>query len=72
VHDLIDSTYTTAGKLDGSIYYVNFIEYMSSHPIIEMLLSPQFQGPVKSKLQELERALSEEEARKKMAELRDV
>lgn len=50
LHDLIDSTYTTAGKIDGTIYYPNFIEYMSTHPIVELFLSPQFQGMAKSKL----------------------
>ncbi len=50
VHDLVNSTYTTAGKIDGTIYYPNFIEFISTHPIVELFLSPQFQGNAKSKI----------------------
>jgi Ca2+-binding EF-hand superfamily protein len=50
LHDLIDSTYTSAGMIDGTIYYPNFIEYISTHPIVELFLSPQFQGGVKGKI----------------------
>lgn len=50
LHDLVDSTYATAGKLDGYIFYSNFIEYIAHHPIMELFLSPQHQGNTKSKI----------------------
>lgn len=50
VHDLTDSVYTSAGKIDGTIYYPHFIEYISTHPIVEMFVSPQFQGTIQEKL----------------------
>lgn len=50
IHDLINSTYTTAGLIDGDIYYPNYIEYIALHPIIELFISPQYQGPITSKI----------------------
>jgi hypothetical protein len=48
--DLADSLYTSIGRIDGTIFYPHYIEYISTHPIIEMFLSPQFQGGMKDKL----------------------
>lgn len=50
VHDLINSLYTTAGKIDGDIYYPDYINYIAMHPIIQVLISIQFQGPYLNKL----------------------
>jgi hypothetical protein len=44
--DLADSIYTNAGKIDGDIVYMDFLPFMAEHPIVEMLISPQFQGTV--------------------------
>ena len=48
--DFVDSIYTSAGKINGCIYYPNFIEYISTHPLMEMFLSPQFQGSMREKM----------------------
>jgi hypothetical protein len=48
--NLADSLYTSIGRIDGTIFYPHYIEYISTHPIIEMFLSPQFQGGMKDKL----------------------
>jgi Ca2+-binding EF-hand superfamily protein len=48
--DYINSVYTSAGKIDGEIFYPNYLENFYTHPIIYLLLSPQFQGSVHSKL----------------------
>lgn len=48
--DFVDSVFTSAGKIDGEIYYPDYIDTMTDHPILEMLLSPQFQGNSRSKL----------------------
>ena len=40
--------------------YLAYVQYMAGHPITEMLVSPQFQGSVKSKMlneEEIERAV---------------
>lgn len=50
IQDLADSVYTSIGRIDGPIYYPHFIEYITSHPIIEMFTSLQFQGGVKEKM----------------------
>lgn len=50
IRDLVDSIFTTAGKIDGLIYYPNFYDLIVSHPIVEMLLSPQFQGLTRDKI----------------------
>jgi len=47
--DLADSIYTNAGKIDGDIVYMDFLQFMSEHPIVEMFISPQFQGTVLDK-----------------------
>lgn len=60
IRDFIDSIFTSAGKIDGSIYYPNFIDLMSGHPIIEMFLSVQYQGNARSKVlsdEEIENAV---------------
>lgn len=49
LQDLTDSIYTNAGKIDGDIVYMDFLHFMAEHPIIEMLLSPQFQGQLNVK-----------------------
>ena len=38
------------GKIDGIIYYPHFIEFLVTHPIIEMFISPQYQGSIQDKL----------------------
>ncbi|KAJ1433325.1 hypothetical protein B484DRAFT_14125 [Ochromonadaceae sp. CCMP2298] len=48
--DLADSVYTSVGKIDGTIFYPHFVEFISTHPIVEMVVSPQFQGGIKDKL----------------------
>lgn len=48
--DYVDSVYTAAGRIDGEIYYPDYVETLSMHPIIQLLLSPQFQGTLTSKL----------------------
>lgn len=48
--DYVNSLYTSAGLIDGSIYYPDYIETLSIHPIIQLFLSPQFQGALTSKL----------------------
>ena len=48
--DLVDSVYTSAGQIDGTIAYSNFVEYLATHPIVELLLSYQYQGTVQSKV----------------------
>jgi hypothetical protein len=50
VQDLADSLYTSIGRIDGTIFYPHYLEYITTHPIIEMFLSPQFQGGMKDKL----------------------
>ena len=50
VMDLVDSVYTTAGKIDGHINYTEYIELIAEHPIVEMLLTPQYQGLARDKV----------------------
>jgi hypothetical protein len=50
IYDLVDSLYTSSGRIDGSICYLNIAEFIANHPITELALSPQFQGPARSKL----------------------
>ena len=50
LHDLVDSLYTSAGKIDGTVYFPHFVEFLANHPIVEMFLSPQFQGSARDKL----------------------
>lgn len=67
VYDFVNSVYTSAGKIDGEIYYPDFVEYMTIHPIVELFISPQFQGSLQSKIQqqeEMERREKEEAKRK--------
>lgn len=49
LNDIVDSLYTGAGLIDGSISYMDFIDTMMKHPLLEMFLSPQFQGLASSK-----------------------
>ena len=62
VDDLVDSVYTAAGKIDGDLFYPDFIEYLSNHPMVQLLTSVQFQGTIQSKLMD-------EEAIEKMTNL---
>jgi hypothetical protein len=48
--DLADSVYTSVGQIEGNIFYPHFVEFISTHPIVEMVVSPQFQGGIKDKL----------------------
>lgn len=50
IQDLADSVYTSIGRIDGTIFYPHFVEYVADHPIIEMFTSMQFQGGVRDKL----------------------
>lgn len=50
VYDLVNSVYTSCGKIDGQIYYPDVIEYVSQHPIVQLFISKQYQGSVASKL----------------------
>jgi Ca2+-binding EF-hand superfamily protein len=52
VVDFADSVFTAAGKIDGEIAYMDYVDTMTDHPIVEMLLSPQFQGNIRSKLKD--------------------
>ena len=47
--DLVDSIYTAAGKVDGAINYVDYFDVILQHPIVEMFVSPQFQGLTRDK-----------------------
>ena len=38
------------GKIDGVIYYPHYLEFLSTHPIIELFTSAQFQGAIQDKL----------------------
>jgi len=44
LQNLSDSIFTSAGLIDGDICYTDYLEVLLSHPIIEMFLSPQYQG----------------------------
>ena len=50
INDLADSIFTTAGKIDGAIQWGEYIELISEHPILEMLLAPQYQGLARDKV----------------------
>jgi Ca2+-binding EF-hand superfamily protein len=50
VVDLVDSLFTMAGKLEGCISYEDYHDLIVKHPIVEMMLSIQFQGPVRDKI----------------------
>ena len=72
MYDLVNSIYTSAGRIDGEIYYPDFIEYMTIHPIIELFISPQYQGTLLMKIQqqELEEKAEEEHRQKELEEKR--
>jgi len=38
------------GKIDGAIYYPHYLEFLCTHPIIELFTSAQFQGTIHDKL----------------------
>ena len=50
ITDLTDSIYTTAGKIDGGVQWVEYVELISEHPILEMLVAPQYQGLARDKV----------------------
>ena len=50
IYDLVDSVYTSAGLIDGPLFYASIIESLATHPIVEMMLSPQFQGSMRNKV----------------------
>jgi Ca2+-binding EF-hand superfamily protein len=68
ISDFVDSLYTSAGKIDGAIYYPDFTDSMSIHPIMELFISPQFQGTLSSKLEKQERDEKEEEREREKEE----
>jgi len=53
VRDLVDSVFTTAGKVDGFVNWTDNIELIEQHPIVEMLFSMQFQGLAREKVYDL-------------------
>jgi hypothetical protein len=61
IYDFVNSVYTSAGRIDGEIFYPDFIEYMTLHPITELFVSPQYQGSLLMKLQQQEDEEKEEE-----------
>ena len=50
VVDLVDSVFTSSGKIDGHINYMEYIELICEHPIVIMFLTPQFQGLARDKV----------------------
>lgn len=50
INDLIDSVFASAGRIDGEIFYPDYIETIAQHPLVELFLSPQFQGNNRSKI----------------------
>lgn len=48
VGDLVDSIFTLAGKLDGSLTAEETYDLLISHPILEMFISMQYQGTDRS------------------------
>ncbi len=45
LRDLVDSIYVSIGKIDGYLYYPDYFNNILDHPIIQVLISLQFQGP---------------------------
>jgi Ca2+-binding EF-hand superfamily protein len=68
ISDFVDSLYTSAGKIDGPIYYPDFIDSMSIHPIMELFISPQFQGTLSSKLEKQEKDEKDDEREREREE----
>ena len=50
VTDLVDSVFTTAGKVDGHINWRDYLDLIEQHPILEMWCSTQFQGLAREKV----------------------
>lgn len=50
VLDLVDSVFTSAGRVDGEIYYPDYIDRIVQHPLVELITSPQFQGFLRDKV----------------------
>lgn len=50
VRDLVDSVFTTAGKIDGHVNWTDYIELIDQHPIVEMFFSMQYQGLAREKV----------------------
>lgn len=50
VIDLVDSVFTAAGRIDGMVQWIEYVELIAEHPIIEMLLAPQYQGLARDKV----------------------
>jgi len=50
IRDLVDSVFTTAGKIDGHVNWTDYIELIEQHPIMEMLFSVQYQGLAREKV----------------------
>ena len=42
--DFVDSIFTISGRIDGYICYDDYLDAMTEHPIIQLLISIQFQG----------------------------
>lgn len=60
VDDLIDSVFTICGKVDGEISRYDAIGAVSGHPIVEMVISLQFQGSIIQKKELLAAELGEQ------------
>lgn len=52
--DLVDSVFTSAGKLEGEIFYPDYLDLITEHPIVEMVQAPQYQGNSRDKLMDEE------------------
>ncbi len=48
--DLTDSIFTEAGRIDGYVQWIEYVELIAEHPIIEMLIAPQYQGLARDKV----------------------
>lgn len=54
VVDLTDSIFASASKVSGSISYPVYLDTIISHPIVELVMSPQFQRKGTEKYLDLE------------------
>ena len=44
ITDFVDSIFTISGRIDGYICYDDYLDVITEHPIIQLLISIQFQG----------------------------
>ena len=48
--DLTDSIFTESGRIDGHVHWIEYVELIAEHPILEMLIAPQYQGLSRDKV----------------------